>query len=116
MNCGALPATPSPQEKYAVIGGGNQCVQLGVAEVVIGRGELRFDENAPRPALELVLSDVDTAQLASFAQRQKGKAIAVVGLGRVLFTVPLPEKIEGGRITLPPLNRNDALRLRAALA
>lgn len=112
--CGALPEVPDPRAPYPVLLA-NQCVTLTQAVVVVAKAEVVFDETQQRPTLELRLKGDDKDELAALVKSHKGKPLAVTAFGKVLTSLPVPEKAEGGRITLPPIGRNDAQRLRAEL-
>lgn len=112
--CGALPDKPDPRERYTVLLA-NQCAALGPAVVVVSKAELEFDETQQRPSLELRLEGDDEDELEAVVKGYKGKSLAVTAFGKVLTAMPVPEKAEGSRITLPPIGRNDAQRLRAEL-
>ena len=114
-DCGALPEKPEPTQRYTVVNG-NQCVTLETATAAFQEAEVVFDEAVERPAVELRVKGDDAGELLALYNLHTGKTVAVVAFGRVITTIPSLQKAEGGRITLPPLSKNLAQRLRTELS
>jgi hypothetical protein len=113
-DCGALPDAPNPEKPYSVLLG-NQCATLSPASVGVDKAKVEIDPTQQRPSVVVVLTGDDAEDMNELIDEFDGRTLAVVAFGKILVSMPVPKRAEGGRVTLPPIGRNDATRLRADL-
>jgi preprotein translocase subunit SecD len=115
-DCGALPDNPDPAQPYAVLYT-NQCLALGPAVMVVNHADAKPEVDAEgRQLVDITLRGSDVQKMAEVSRTYLGKQVAVVALGKVLSVPTFQAPIEGGKVQITNIGRNDAIRLQKALA